>query len=125
MCQNCGIAARDLPPGHKLKKCGGCKVFHYCSRDCQAKHWPQHKPLCEKASATARHLSSYVVGLFALVVLVTHVLAHLRAVGHPGRTHAPVESKQCVRIPRWWWVCLKNEPDPLTGFGDEGVALPQ
>ena len=31
----------------KLKKCQGCKVFHYCGRECQKKHWKDgHKKEC-------------------------------------------------------------------------------
>jgi MYND finger len=32
----------------KLKRCGGCQVTSYCSRECQAEHWKQggHKAVC-------------------------------------------------------------------------------
>lgn len=30
----------------KLKKCGRCRNITYCSRECQVKHWPDHKKLC-------------------------------------------------------------------------------
>jgi hypothetical protein len=33
--------------------CGGCRVAHYCSRDCQRQHWKQHKPVCQALEATA------------------------------------------------------------------------
>jgi hypothetical protein len=31
----------------KLLQCGGCKEAQYCSRDCQTKHWSEHKPACK------------------------------------------------------------------------------
>ena len=29
--------------GEKLKKCSGCSVVLYCSRQCQMAAWPKHK----------------------------------------------------------------------------------
>jgi hypothetical protein len=33
----------------ELKKCGACRVAHYCSRECQEKHWKEggHKRTCK------------------------------------------------------------------------------
>eukprot|EP00554_Chaetoceros_debilis_P016532 CAMPEP_0194126002 /NCGR_PEP_ID=MMETSP0150-20130528/59760_1 /TAXON_ID=122233 /ORGANISM="Chaetoceros debilis, Strain MM31A-1" /LENGTH=551 /DNA_ID=CAMNT_0038819841 /DNA_START=63 /DNA_END=1718 /DNA_ORIENTATION=+ len=39
-CAECGILSEDNV------KCSACKSVHYCSRDCQRKHWTIHKPDC-------------------------------------------------------------------------------
>lgn len=39
-CAICGVSAP--------KKCSQCQKIHYCSRECQVKHWPAHKPFCIK-----------------------------------------------------------------------------
>jgi len=38
-CPACGKIAET--------KCTGCKQIYYCNRDCQKKHWKQHKPECK------------------------------------------------------------------------------
>src|SRR5579872_5115623 len=32
----------------KLQKCTGCYFILYCDRDCQKKHWPKHKLVCQQ-----------------------------------------------------------------------------
>jgi hypothetical protein len=39
-CAHCGV----LSPA--LKKCDRCRAVFYCGRDCQKKHWRQHKKDC-------------------------------------------------------------------------------
>lgn len=41
---NCGYC-RAKP--QVMKKCGGCKAIHYCSKECQVAHWSEHKVLCK------------------------------------------------------------------------------
>ena len=31
-----------------LSKCGGCKVMHYCSKECQRSDWKIHKSFCKE-----------------------------------------------------------------------------
>jgi hypothetical protein len=44
-----GICPEDCVP--QMKVCNGCMRRHYCSRECQVAHWPEHKKEC-KALAT-------------------------------------------------------------------------
>ncbi|KAJ7761261.1 hypothetical protein DFH07DRAFT_1059898 [Mycena maculata] len=39
MCENC-MTRMDL------RRCAGCGVMRYCSRECQKAHWKKHKPHC-------------------------------------------------------------------------------
>ena len=41
-CRKCGKTYSDL------KRCGGCKSLHYCSRQCATGDWKRHKPHCNK-----------------------------------------------------------------------------
>ena len=43
ICDGCGKAAEGL------RACARCRTAHYCSRECQAAHWPQHKRECRPA----------------------------------------------------------------------------
>ena len=31
----------------RLLKCSGCKGIYYCSKNCQALHWPKHTSTCQ------------------------------------------------------------------------------
>ena len=45
LCAVCGVGYL----GEKIFKCSGCSEICYCSKDCQEKHWPEHKIACAKA----------------------------------------------------------------------------
>jgi TPR repeat protein len=45
--QTCGFCF-DEPASPQ--RCSRCKAIKYCSRDCQTKHWPEHKPECRAAT---------------------------------------------------------------------------
>jgi hypothetical protein len=34
-------------------KCSACRTARYCGKECQAKHWKQHKPVCKALAAAA------------------------------------------------------------------------
>ncbi|KIO27666.1 hypothetical protein M407DRAFT_232456 [Tulasnella calospora MUT 4182] len=44
MCQQC---SKSKATGAKLLKCLRCGIATYCSKECQKKHWPDHKPQCD------------------------------------------------------------------------------
>jgi len=41
-CRQCSSASKSL------QKCGRCKIVCYCSKECQAAHWPTHKTNCKR-----------------------------------------------------------------------------
>lgn len=45
VCAGCG--AHQSPP-KQFKLCGRCHSVLYCTRECQAGHWQQHRPACSK-----------------------------------------------------------------------------
>jgi len=50
--KRCGYCAKaDVIDGDTLKKCGTCKVVRYCSSECQAADWPNHKKVCKHIAA--------------------------------------------------------------------------
>ena len=44
----CAVCGAKSSPGGSLSKCGKCKGEYYCSRECQASAWPEHKKVCSK-----------------------------------------------------------------------------
>ncbi|KAJ6572459.1 hypothetical protein DFH09DRAFT_1362428 [Mycena vulgaris] len=40
MCENCTVRRMDL------RRCAGCNLVRYCSKECQKAHWKEHKPYC-------------------------------------------------------------------------------
>ena len=48
-CARCGLRNAEAD-GVFLKRCAGCDVTHYCSRQCQHAHWGIHKVACVGSS---------------------------------------------------------------------------
>ncbi|KLO16462.1 hypothetical protein SCHPADRAFT_926469 [Schizopora paradoxa] len=49
-CAQCG--KRDVK--NNFQKCGGCRIMHYCSKDCQTTHWKEggHRAICKRILET-------------------------------------------------------------------------
>jgi hypothetical protein len=48
MFYNCGQCLKVSLTDNPFLKCGDCKLQHYCSKECQRKHWDVHKIICRK-----------------------------------------------------------------------------
>ncbi|KAI9056924.1 hypothetical protein FKP32DRAFT_1598804 [Trametes sanguinea] len=51
-CSHCGKMEQHIKG--KLKRCAGCTIARYCSRECQKNAWPTHKEFCRRPSTTAQ-----------------------------------------------------------------------
>ncbi|OJT12247.1 hypothetical protein TRAPUB_11206 [Trametes pubescens] len=47
-CAHCKKRERELPADTKLKRCAGCSIIMYCSRECQKAAWPRHRYSCHR-----------------------------------------------------------------------------
>ena len=45
-CSYCKTQPESTDKNDAFQKCSKCRVAYYCSRDCQAADWPEHKFLC-------------------------------------------------------------------------------
>ncbi|KEF59812.1 uncharacterized protein A1O9_04660, partial [Exophiala aquamarina CBS 119918] len=58
ICANCMTTGMQKP----LRRCSGCILVDYCSRECQKDHWTKHKPFCNLAQGKGSkkaYLTSY------------------------------------------------------------------
>ncbi|KAG1719280.1 hypothetical protein EDB19DRAFT_1786098 [Suillus lakei] len=56
----------------KLLKCSKCKGVWYCSKECQKKHWPAHKPACHDVERSSGALK-FVWTFYANITLMTYL----------------------------------------------------
>lgn len=52
MCRACSASGE----AGAFKRCAGCGIARYCSRECQKGDWPSHKAACRSAQAHAQHM---------------------------------------------------------------------
>ncbi|PRW60857.1 hypothetical protein C2E21_1097 [Chlorella sorokiniana] len=43
-----GDQGQEAAGGVRLRACSSCRRAHYCSRECQVAHWPEHKAQCKR-----------------------------------------------------------------------------
>ncbi|KAJ7494778.1 hypothetical protein B0H11DRAFT_2003389 [Mycena galericulata] len=54
----CGACFKTPPEGGPpFAKCSQCATTHYCSRQCQTKHWKEHKPVCKQRVEAMAYLA--------------------------------------------------------------------
>ncbi|TFK25805.1 hypothetical protein FA15DRAFT_668132 [Coprinopsis marcescibilis] len=59
-CENCFAIDKDLKAkGRTLMLCAGCKRSHYCDRECQKKHWAEHKSICLHNQYFSEHMKQF------------------------------------------------------------------
>ena len=50
-CTNCEVYNWRQKEGKITLRCGGCKIFFYCSKECQEEHWKKtHRQHCKHLS---------------------------------------------------------------------------
>ncbi|KAI0668501.1 hypothetical protein C8Q78DRAFT_1071371 [Trametes maxima] len=54
-CDHCGQMEYQIK--RRLKRCGGCAVATYCSKECQKAGWQEHKNFCRGSDKTPRSSS--------------------------------------------------------------------
>lgn len=73
-CQTCGISSKEK----KLFVCSNCRAEHYCSKECQTKHWKQggHKNYCEEKKRLIQASLKNDTGEANLIILKNWVKLH-------------------------------------------------
>jgi len=65
-----GLGQSKKKEAGALKKCGKCRIYRYCSRECQTEDWRQghHKLFCDKAGeiGSKSEIRGKSLGMFAL-----------------------------------------------------------
>ncbi|KAI0381513.1 hypothetical protein F5Y04DRAFT_288406 [Hypomontagnella monticulosa] len=49
----------DMCPREGILACGSCKLLLYCGRDCQVKHWSEHKKSCKSPLSKSSWLPAW------------------------------------------------------------------
>lgn len=73
-CTFCRSSKKDV---RRLVKCSSCYIASYCCEECQRKHWPTHKPLCNalksRFSVTVKPTSLTEPGTVPVRTFGTHL----------------------------------------------------
>ena len=71
-----GACTVCMKTGIELKRCAGCKVAWYCSKECQNAAWPEHKKTCAPAKPEEKIEERWfrtVPGLASAVILAAYI----------------------------------------------------
>jgi len=60
VCDTCG--STEQPTVRQFRLCGGCMTTNYCSPECQKKHWPSHKAICQHTMAQVAATKQQPIG---------------------------------------------------------------
>ncbi|KAF9266065.1 hypothetical protein L218DRAFT_956454 [Marasmius fiardii PR-910] len=61
----CGNCMNVPEPGSTFSHCAKCRETHYCSRECQVAHWPQHKEVCKHRARVIAQMEQQKAAAFA------------------------------------------------------------
>ncbi|KAG2150703.1 uncharacterized protein EDB93DRAFT_330431 [Suillus bovinus] len=79
-CSQCQLALE------KPLKCAKCKGVWYCSKECQKKHWPIHKPRChevERSSGTFKFIRMFILNPILMELLKIGVIIDCGLLDNP------------------------------------------
>ncbi|KAG1890860.1 hypothetical protein F4604DRAFT_1702769 [Suillus subluteus] len=70
----------------KPLKCAKCKSVWYCSKECQKKHWPTHKPRChdvERSSGAFKFVRMFILNPILMGLLKVGVVTSCDLIDNP------------------------------------------
>ncbi|KAI0705542.1 hypothetical protein C8Q76DRAFT_171783 [Earliella scabrosa] len=84
-CSHCSKSAEELLP-ERLKRCAGCSLVLYCSKECQRTGWKAHKPFCNTGTAASAIPANF------------NVLSAIQSLGYPSLMAVMVARQKWARI---------------------------
>ncbi|KAG2067524.1 hypothetical protein BDR04DRAFT_1104945, partial [Suillus decipiens] len=73
-------------PLERPLKCGKCKSVWYCSKECQKKHWPIHKPRChevERSSGSFKFIRMFLLNPILMWFLKVSIIIDCGLIDDP------------------------------------------
>lgn len=92
-CAACGAPRATETGWNELKQCSRCHVVKYCSRDCQTKHWKEHKLVCKAPAKSASAKGSDVVQVSVGVGMASSFMDKMAAMTSLGGGKTSRDSK--------------------------------
>ncbi|KAG2031622.1 hypothetical protein BDR03DRAFT_972191 [Suillus americanus] len=79
-CSQCQVSLE------KPLKCAKCKSVWYCSKECQKKHWPTHKPRChnvERSSGAFKFIRMFILNPILMGLLKVGIVIDCGLIDNP------------------------------------------